>query len=136
MTTLYIDTNIIIDAVEGRKNKFGKDIGNPAADLFLEAISCKYNVIISSWTMYELSRHKTLEQTHILFLMLEKKIIHIEHTEEDIKNAKSESPEHFQDALHAILAIKSHADCLVTRNTEDFVKFKEKVKIAKPEELF
>jgi len=44
MTCLYIDTNVIIDAVEGRKNKFGRNIGNPAADLFTQAISCKYHL--------------------------------------------------------------------------------------------
>jgi hypothetical protein len=48
MTKLYIDTNAIIDAVKGRKNLLGIEIGDYAMKLFSEAVSCKYDIIFSS----------------------------------------------------------------------------------------
>jgi rRNA-processing protein FCF1 len=77
MTKLYIDTNIIIDAVENRCNVFGRNIGNPAADLFSEAISCKYYLIVSSWAMEELVGLGKLDSTKMFFLLAKKKILKI-----------------------------------------------------------
>ena len=88
MTKLYIDTNIIIDAVEGRKNKFGKNIGNPASDLFKEAISCKYHLIISSWTLEELAGLSKIDSTKMFFLLAKKKILKTTYTQEEKKNLK------------------------------------------------
>ena len=67
MTQLYIYTNVIIDAVEGRMNKFGRNIGNPAADLFTQAISCKYHLIIPIWTFKELSGLSKMDSTKMIF---------------------------------------------------------------------
>lgn len=135
MTSLYIDTNIIIDAVEGRKNIFGKNIGNPAADLFLQAASCKYQLILSTWMYAELSTKKTIEETRMFFEIVKKKIITVSHTEQDIKKAKEANPDHFQDELHGILALKANTNYIVTRNTDDFKQFKERISIKKPEDL-
>lgn len=135
MTTLYIDTNIIVYALEDSKNPFGKDISTSSSDLFLEAISCKYHVIISSWALVELAGLKKLEQAKMLLTMLKPKTIKISHTEEDIEKAKKVNPAHFQDELHGTLAIKASADYIVTRNVDDFNNFMDKISIVKPEKL-
>ena len=42
---LYIDTNVIIDVIDGRKNEFGEALSDPASKVFTDAISCKYHLI-------------------------------------------------------------------------------------------
>lgn len=135
MTKLYVDTNIILYALEDSKNPFGKDISSSSSDLFIEAISCKYQVIVSSWVLVELSGLRRLEQAQMLLTMLKQKIIKIEHTQEDLDVAKKINPEHFQDELHGMLALRAGADYIVTRNVEDFNNFKDKINIVKPEKL-
>ena len=135
MTKLYIDTNVFVYAFEDSKNLFGGDISSSASRLFFEAISCKYQVIISSWALEELAGLRKLEQAHMLFTLLKQKVLKIEHTSEDVDSAKKASPRHFHDELHGLLAIKAGADYIVTRNTQDFVHFKERIPVVKPEWL-
>ena len=135
MTTLYIDTNVVIDAVEGRKNIFGKNIGNPASDLFYQTISCKYHIIVSTWTLEELKNLGVLGTAKMFFEVVRKKTIMVTYTKEDKELAKQRSQEHPDDALHVILAEKQKADFIVTRNTDHFKQIKPKMPIKKPEEL-
>lgn len=135
VTKIYLDTNIIVYALEDSKNPFGKDISSSSSDLFLAVISCKYHVIISSWTLTELSTLKKLEQVQMLLTMLKSKTIKIAHNQEDINNAKKVNPAHFQDELHGTLALRSGADYLVTRNINDFSNFKDRINLVKPERL-
>ena len=139
MARLYIDTNVIIDAVEGGENLFGKNIGNAASDLFFAAASCKHDLVLSTWMLHELYNNrnnpKTPEETKMLFAFIKNKIISVKHTEEDIAEAKKNNPGHFQDELHGMLALRAGADYIVTRNTPDFRKFKDRIQIVKPEEL-
>ena len=139
MSRLYIDTNITIDAVEGGKNRFGKNIGNAATDLFFATASCKHDMVLSTWMLHELYNNrnnpKTPEETEMLFAFIKNKIISIKHTEEDIAEAKNNNTTNFQDELHGMLALRAGADYIVTRNTQDFRKFKDRIQIVKPEEL-
>jgi predicted nucleic acid-binding protein len=135
MTNLYIDTNIIVYANEDSKNIYGKEIAVSSSNLIWQAICCKYNLIISSWTLEELRRIKKLEQAQMLFNLIDKKKILVAHSQEDIKQAKIQNPGHFQDELHGILALKSKADYIVTRNIKDFEHFKDRIKVTKPESL-
>lgn len=135
MTNIYIDTNIIVYALEDSENPYGKDISSSSSELLWEAISCKYNVVISTWTLTELSRIRSLGQASMLFKLLEKKTIVQEYTEEDVEQAKRQNPEHFQDELHAILALKSKSKYLVTRNVDDFNDCENKIEVVKPENL-
>lgn len=132
---LYIDTNILIYALEDSKNPYGKDISSSSSKLLWEVVSCKYQVIISSWALEELSNLRKLEQSQMLLKILSKKTIKIVHTQEDIDKAKQHNPEHFQDELHGILALKANADYIITRNIEDFNNFEDRIKIVKPEKL-
>jgi len=71
----------------------------------------------------------------MLLKIVEKKTIRIQPTQEDIQKAKEQNSDHFQDELHGILALKSNADYIVTRNVDDFIQFKDRIKIVRPEDL-
>lgn len=135
MTKLYIDTNILIYAIEDSLNPYGADISSSSSKLFWEAASCKYQVIISDWTLNEFRRIRKLDDIQMLYSIAKKKILSIPFTKEELALAKQQNSGHFQDELHAILALKSEADYIVTRNIDDFQKYKTQIKIVKPEEL-
>lgn len=135
MTKLYIDTNILVYSIEDSRNLYGDDISSSSSKLFWEAASCKYHVIISDWTLNELRGLKKLEDIQMVCTIAKKKIITCPFTQEEIKQAKEQNPEHFQDELHGILALKSNADYIVTRNVGDFKQFTDRIKIVKPEHL-
>lgn len=134
MAKLYLDTNILLYSVEDSKNFYGKDISSSACRLMWAAISCEHEIVISTWALRELSKFKTPDQTNMIFSLARKKITIISYSEEDIAKAKEKNPGHFQDELHAMLALRSKADYLVTRNVNDFENV-QGIKIVKPEEL-
>ena len=134
MTKLYIDTNVIIDAVEGRKNLLGNDIGDYAMKLFCEAVSCKYDIIFSSFTAYELNKISSTNLT-IFLSWIKKKIIKVLHDEKDEERARQLDNSNFDDALHVVLAEKASADFIVTRNIKDFKAITTRIQIKRPEEL-
>jgi len=135
MTTLYIDTNVIIDAIDNRKNEYGNNIGDSAAKLFSEAIGCKYYLIFSDWMFKELRKHIIPQQIEMLFKLAKKKTIKIEYSEDDWKKAKALSQEHLSDALHVILAEKAKADIIITSNIEHFKEIPTNISIKKPKWL-
>lgn len=131
---LYIDTNVIIDAIQDRNNLNGKNLGTAAAKIFFDALTCKHYLIISTWMLEELYRFVNVDDTRALFQMIRNNIITIQHTDEDIKRAKES--ENYDDMLHLILAEKADADCIVTNNIKHFREFDTTIKIRKPEYLF
>ena len=132
---LYIDTNVILDAVEGRKNKFGKDIGNTAADLFLKALSCKYRLIVSDWTLEELSGLGKLDSTRMFFQIVQNKLIKAGYSNKEMNESKVRSKENHDDALHIVIAERECADYIVTRNTSHFREIGSAIPIEPPERL-
>ena len=118
--TVNPDTNVFIDAVTGRRNKSGKDLSVSAGKIFSDAMSCKYHVAVSIWTIKELRKNVDPTKAAILFSMIEKKIIKVDYSEKDVEEAKKLNPNHFQDALHGLRAVKAWAECVVTRNVSDF----------------
>ena len=133
MANLYLDTNIIIYAIENSHNLFGKEINSSSVKLLFDVVSCKHYVIISDWLLEELSGLRKLEQAKMVFKMLKPKTKHISYSQEDLNLAKQQNPNNFRDELHGILAIRSKADYIVTRNVKDFKHLK--IKITKPEFL-
>ncbi len=131
---IYCDTNIYLDYLEDRSNLFGKNIGDRAFDVFNRALTCEFEIIVSGWTLAELKNHANFDSLNMLFSFLKRKIITIEHTEEDVEEAKKMSA-HFQDALHAILASKAGASFLVTRDIYEFLKYRDLVEPKLPENL-
>jgi predicted nucleic acid-binding protein len=132
---IYIDTGVIIDAAEGRKNRFGKNIGDPAADLFLAAARCKYYLIIYTKMLEELQGLAKLEQAKSFFEIIKKKIIGARYTLAEKEQAKNRSNEHEADALHIIIAEREQADYIITRNTDHFKAIGTGIPIEKPEKL-
>ena len=110
MTKLYIDTNILIYAIEDSLNPFGKDISTSSSKLFGEAASCKYQVIISTWALSEVRRIRNIDDLDMLLKIVEKKIIIQKYTKEDVEQAKRQNSDHFQDELHGMLALRAGAD--------------------------
>ena len=71
----------------------------------------------------------------MLFTLLEKKIIKVFHTEEELQESKENNPSHFQDELHGMLTLKANADYIVTGNVDDFINFKDRINVIKPKHL-
>ncbi|MFH1649097.1 MAG: hypothetical protein ABIA93_00940 [Candidatus Woesearchaeota archaeon] len=130
---LYIDTNIVIDAVENRKNVFGKNVGSAAADLFIRAAGCAYFLVISDWMLEELAKYKPVSSMTAFFAFIGRKVIRVPYSEEEKRMAKMRNPLHFQDELHGLIAMREKADFLVTRNKIDFMHLRMPVR--RPEEL-
>lgn len=133
MIKLYIDTNIFIDVLQNRKNRSGKDIAGFAARLFADAVSCKYQIILSSWTLQQIYLQN--EDASMLFAMLKSKTIKVFYNEDDRKKATLRSADNFDDALHIILAEKAKANFIITRNLSDFLVIGSNIPIALPENI-
>ncbi len=119
MERVYVDTCIFMDALLDRKNKSGRDIGTPAMSFFSRASGCEFRIIISDWTLEELYRNLDEKRLKEFLSDIEHKVERCGYNEEDIKKAREKSG-HWQDFLHGILAEKSDADYIATRNIEDF----------------
>jgi len=135
MPKLYLDTNIVIYASEESFNLFGKDLSVSSAKLLYQTVLCKHYVVISTWLLKELSNLNKLEQARLLFKIITSKTEMISYSKDDLERAKQRNPQHFQDELHGILALKAQADYIVTRNINDFKKFENQIKIVRPEDL-
>lgn len=132
---LYIDTNVVIDAIKGRKNKFGEDMGEAAMNVFAEAMRCKYYLVFSDWMYMELRRNINPGDADMLFALVKKKIVEITYTDADRAHAKILSPQNTTDALHVVLAEKTNADIIVTSDIGHFKKIKTHIPIKKPKWL-
>ncbi len=131
---IYCDTNIYLDFLLDRKNFYGDNLGDEAFSVFNRVISCEFILVVSSWNLVELKNKIEYNSLNMLFSFLKKKVVTVEHTKEDIEKAK-EMSEHFQDALHVLLAVKAGAKFLVTRNIKDFLPFRNLIEIKLPEYL-
>ncbi|MEK6959823.1 MAG: type II toxin-antitoxin system VapC family toxin [Nanoarchaeota archaeon] len=106
MTILYIDTNILLNAALEEKNLTGKDLATPASRLFLEALTCKYTLLISSWTIKEMMRKIPIEHIRSTMAILNPKIRQCPYDQQDEASARARSKDNFPDALHIIIAEK------------------------------
>lgn len=129
---LYIDTNVIIDAIKNRNNLFGKNLGNASAKIFFDACTCRYYLIISTWTLQELYRFVNFEDAEMLLKLLKKKTISATPTNEEKQQAADSS--NYDDKLHIILAERENADYIITRDVEHFRG--TRIQVKKPEYLF
>lgn len=121
---VYVDTNIVLDAVLDRESIAGRDLGTPAMSLFSRAAMCQFDIVVSEWMLQELYRQIEPEPAKALFTTLGEndKIVRQEWNDDDLSAAKAVAS-HWEDALHGILAKKAEADCIVTRNVDDFQLF-------------
>lgn len=119
---IYIDTNIYLDYLLKRKNKYGKDLSKPAFDVFKRTVSCEFYIILSYHVLNELHANIKERDTTMLLNFLRKKIT----LAKDVHGYKG-------DEKHAILAANEGADLIITRNKQHFCNFS--VKAVLPEEL-
>lgn len=111
-------------------------MGKHSERLFDRILSCEFTIVLSDWVIRELNIAVGADKFTILYLMLEakRKIVRIKHTNEDVEEAKKKNT-HYQDALHGMLAVRSGAIFLVTRNISDFIGADLGIKAKRPEEL-
>jgi predicted nucleic acid-binding protein len=115
-----VDTNIFMDALLDRDSKWGRDLGTPAMSVFSQAKHGQFKVIVSDWTLQELGKHVDKEDVKELLSEVGKdQIVRCSYTEEQKQKAK-ESSNHWEDYLHGLIAEEEDADCIVTRNVDDF----------------
>lgn len=119
---IYIDTNVYLDYLLKRKNKYGKDLSKSAFNVFKRTVACEFYIILSQHILNELHAHIKESDTRMLLKFLKKKTIPIE----DIKEYKG-------DEKHAILAENAGANLIVTRNKKHFYSFSTKAVL--PEEI-
>ena len=132
---IYLDVNIFRDYLESRKNRVGNDIGKHSEKLFDRAFSCEFEIVVSDYAIRQLSQQKMLQRAMVLFqqLLEKNKIVRVITGKSDMDEAKKSG--NYDDCLHAILAKKSNAECIVTRNIPDFLPFSHLIKAQLPERL-
>lgn len=128
---VYVDTNVLLDFFKNRRNKRGRAIGKLAAKFLTSVISCKHEIVISSWTLQELRKHVDLSVEKSFQSIIKHKVETVGYSQEDIDLAKKENSSNWQDQLHIILARRSNSDVICTRNIKHFTEFPSKL----PEEL-
>lgn len=133
---VYCDANIFLDYLKERRDNI-RPLHEFAFQFFSAGWNCKFHLIISDWLLEELSNHLTEKQIESVLKEFrdKNKLITVNEEEGDRKKAKKIS-EHWKDPLHAILANKSGADYLTTRNMQDYNEECNKlIKIVFPEFL-
>jgi predicted nucleic acid-binding protein len=133
MTLLYIDTNIFLDIIKGRKSLSGRDLARPATKLFYRTISCEFNLALSTWTLEQIYHNLGVEEVTMTLELLKKKLVIVKYDETDKQAAAQRSKGHFEDAVHIVLAEKQKADMIITRNVDHFRAIGTTIPIKRPE---
>jgi predicted nucleic acid-binding protein len=129
---IYIDTNVWIDYLQNRAD-YLRPLGQFAFRLLQKTLECKYRVILSDWTLEELSEHARDFQDIIDQFKEKRKVIFVRTASKDIRQTKQ--GKHWEDRLHALLVAKASASYLVTRNLSDFVDDWYPFEVKLPESL-
>lgn len=132
MKEVYVDSNIFLDFLLNRTLGY-KPVAEIASQFFKEALSCKYNIILSSWTIMEVNKHFPAKEFREFLddFYTKHKIRIIRYSEQEMKQAKKQH--HWEDILHQMLAQKSKAELIITRNIKHFQD--SEVKATLPEML-
>jgi predicted nucleic acid-binding protein len=131
---IYLDTNIYMDYFLIREDRL-RPLSDFAFELLRKTFQCEYKIAISDWLLFELENNIPIEKINELLNDLKDldKLVKVERTDGDIVEAKKHK--NWKDALHAVLAKKSGAVYLVTRNVEDFFDVQNLIEIKLPENL-
>ena len=130
---VYCDTNVYVDLyVGGRRNKW-INFSETVFEFFKRLGNGDYILIISDWLIEQLKRNGIYDQAEELFKRFSEKgkLLRVKEYESVRKEANKYL--HWEDAVHALIAIKNQANYLVTRNLYDFTEFKDKIKVVPPE---
>ena len=129
---VYVDTNVYLDYFENRTDRL-RPLGEFAFQFFRRTEKCEFEIVVSDFVLEELSKRIDEKQQEEFFkpLYRKEKIHEIKSTHKDKQKAMAVGI-HWQDSLHAILAKKAGAECVVTRNLDDFAGL---VEAHTPEEI-
>jgi predicted nucleic acid-binding protein len=119
MTKLYIDTNVYLDYLLGRKDRL-RPIGEFAFELLRRTVKCEFEILISELVIEELENNVGEEQISQLLNFIKKKIVVLDITKEDVLQSRQLSRTDPEDALHYLIAKKGGAEFIVTRNIQHF----------------
>jgi predicted nucleic acid-binding protein len=131
--TVLLDTNIIMDALQGRQpfDAEAKEILSRAQN---GGITCLFtaNAAADIFYLYSKARDTKSAKTALDFLLKHYGVVSVTH--EDCVSALSLSIDDFEDALVAVCANKAKADYIITRD-EKFLQSSSQVKAVTPKEF-
>jgi len=131
--TIYVDTCIYLDLfLKNRQNKW-IDFGEVAFYFFKKLENGDYFLMVSDWLKEQLKRNGVLDKAEELFerFLSKKRLVQVNKNTTILPEAEKYT--HWEDAVHALIAITNKADCFVTRNFSDFEPFQTKIKFERPE---
>jgi len=136
---IYIDTNIYLDYLENRTDKM-RPLGEFAYEVFRRAFGCEFKIIVSEHLLDELEKFVTEQEIGFVLGKIKSagKEVPLEVLESDIQKANALAAQRkvpWPDTLHAVLAIRGGAECIVTRNKKDFDPFSDLIEAVFPEEI-
>lgn len=135
MIKIYVDTNVYLDYLQNRSNLFGKPLGDDAWRIFARVLSGEFRLVVSSFVLEELYCQIEPAETAMLFEILKKNVVYVIYNIEEKTRAKTLNDDHWQDALHAIIANREKVDYIVTQNFADYVSYSTLVKTVRPKEI-
>ena len=132
---IYCDTNFFIDYFYDRRDNI-RPLGEFASLVLRRTFSCEFRIAISDWLLKEIENNGCSKPMRDLIARLIElnKFVEVRTAKEDLEFAKR-LPLHYGDGLHAALAIKVKAKCIVTNNMSDFIKVIDKIDCVQPQEL-
>lgn len=138
-TLIYLDTNIYLDHLDGRTDHL-RPLGEFAFELLRRTFQCEFKIVLSSLVLDELNFLNYTEKIKELLSHLKEldKLVYLEETEEDVKEASQivkESKTSWNDTKHAVLAKRASVGFFVTRNIKDFENLQHLIEVKLPEEL-
>ena len=121
MRRVFLDTNIMMDAVEGRL--YGEE-ANALLDLSRAGIIQTYAATMAFATMAYLLRHHGKEEIHEIFEHLTDTVEVVSVGAKQFDDAMAFGPvRDFEDMLQYQCAKAAGCDVIVTNNGQDFVEF-------------
>lgn len=141
---IYVDTCILISFITNELNLQGKTKGLILYTIFEKFYEGKIIMVVSKWTLKELKKVLKRKNNfdsykYIRDLIDELKSVNavdiVQWDKEDEKKANELDPENWDDALHIILAEKSHSSLLVTEDINHFNNYSHRITIYSPREL-
>jgi predicted nucleic acid-binding protein len=117
---IYVDTNVYLDLFLNRTRGY-RDLGEEANQLFRRAKGCEFAILVSDVVLGEIDGAfpHLVPDFVALKRFLDWKALPVPVSEDDRRYARSLTT-HFEDALHIAVAVRSGADCIVTRNVKHF----------------
>jgi predicted nucleic acid-binding protein len=129
---IYCDTNVYIDYFLDRRDRL-RPLGELAQSLFRRTFDCEFSIVVSDLILLELKNQGCIPSAYSLMnqLYLCGKLMLVEAVKDD-KIIAQKLDAHFSDAMHAAIAHRAGATCIVTMNMKDFAQIRSFIQSAEP----